>query len=153
MLQLVHRVDEDLVADEGQAADDVEDAVEVRDREANVLAVDVEAGEAAEAAEDDGAALEGGEEVLVDEAAEAFEAGDDGLVPAFVALHSSSVYVCSGERERESKSFGLPFLLGCRRATRVRQGKHGQSLQCGIGQKQCPWDPFPFPRGRPVRYG
>lgn len=57
------------MAHEGQTADDVKDAADLDGGKTDVVAGGVELGEAAEAAEDDGAAVEGGEEVFVDEAA------------------------------------------------------------------------------------
>lgn len=69
VLELVHGVQQDLVTDEGQAADNVEHAADLRRGEANVIACIVELGEPPKATEDDGAAFEAREKVLVNEVA------------------------------------------------------------------------------------
>lgn len=70
-----------------QGGQDVDDPCNLGIGEADSVVMLVEAGDARQTAQDERAPLEGGQHVLVDEVAQGLEAGDDGFVPTFVALH------------------------------------------------------------------
>ena len=86
MLFLVAGVELDGVAEETQVFEDFEECGEVGNGGVEDYAGIVVLGEAAEAGDYDGAAVDGWEKVLVDDFEEFGQAGGYGVVPSFVAL-------------------------------------------------------------------